>query len=98
MSTIEYAFRAFSVICATFYLSYVIAHTGGPLGAFKYLRTPHRHIDLSGLLGCIYCLAPYIAVVMWVMAVSPYWAWSVDIFAVAGAALLLFRFTGGSHV
>lgn len=79
---------------ATFYCAYAISSTDGPLHVFEWLRT---HIGLGGLTKCLVCLSPWLAALFYVVQQTPA-AWIVSIFAIAGASVLVWRYTGGSHV
>jgi len=85
-------FTAVEISAATFYLSYVLAYTDGPANLF----TGIRHGALGGLTKCIYCLAPWIAAIMVLMSLT-FLNVVVEVFAIAGAAMLLYRYTGASH-
>lgn len=82
------------IALATFYASYVLVHTKGPWGVFEKVRAA---FPLGGLTTCIYCCAIWFAVAFYLLSLSPIAVVS-QVFAVAGGAMLLFRFTGGSHV
>ncbi len=80
---------------ATWYLSYVITAQSGPFSILEKMRQ-----RMGGLLSCIYCIAPYIAGIVYVVARHnesigyPL----VCIFAVAGFAMMLRSYTGaGLH-
>lgn len=76
---------------ATWYTAYVVVQLDGPFTVFKRIRPRTR-----GLTGCIYCFAPYAAVLwllIWYTPVKPL----IYPFALAGAALMLHRYTGGMH-
>lgn len=80
---------------ATWYVSYILTAQNGPFSILE--RTRDR---VGGLLSCIYCIAPYIAAVVYVAAEShesigyPV----VCVFAVAGFALMMRSYTGaGLH-
>lgn len=82
------------VVLATFYAAYVLVNTHGPFGAFETARARLPH---GGLLTCIYCLAVWLAVLFYVLMLTPA-AIVVYPIALAGGAMLLFRYTGGNHV
>jgi hypothetical protein len=81
--------------CATWYISYVITAQSGP---FDLLEKARDKVD--GLLSCIYCIAPYIAALVY--AVGEYHE-SIGYpvvcgFAIAGLSLMLRSYTGaGVH-
>lgn len=85
------------VVLAVFYWSYVICFTDGPFGTFSWLR---GHVSLGGLTGCPYCLAPWIAALFLALSVLGGVVGDIiiAIFGIAGMAMLLYRYTGGSHL
>lgn len=87
------AFNFALVLLATFYLSYVIIHTKGPYNLFAFIRF---HLPLGGVTACIYCLSVWIGVIFCIMVVTPA-AFIVYPFAAAGAAMLVYRFTGADR-
>lgn len=78
------------VASATFYLSYVLTSLAGPFDAFTRFRA---RFPLGGLTSCIWCAAPWIAALVYVVTLTPARP-LVDIFAIAGAALMLGTFSG----
>lgn len=79
---------------ATFYAAYVLVQTKGPFGYFQWLRENVMH---GGLLTCIYCATVWIGGIfylLWLAHLEPI----CYVFAGAGAAMLLYRYTGGAHV
>lgn len=79
---------------ATFYIAHAVANTHGPFGVFGWLRD---HAPLGGLTACIVCLAVWVSIVGYLIlqtAIAPV-VWAI---APAGGAVLLWRYTGGSHV
>ena len=77
---------------ATWYTAYVVVQLDGPFTVFKRIRPRTR-----GLTECIYCFAPYAAVLwllIWYTPAKPL----IYPFALAGAALMLHRYTGGNHL
>lgn len=79
---------------ATFYAAYVLVNTKGPFGYFAWLRDNVMH---GGLLSCIYCAALWIGIAFYLMLAGPL-AIVPQLLAAVGAGMLLYRYTGGSHV
>lgn len=89
MSTLNLALIAL----ATWYLSYCISLKDGPFRIFVHLRTV---LPLGGLTACIVCLSVWIAIGMYLLSLV--FLPAVEIIGMAGAAILLHRFTGGDHL
>lgn len=79
---------------ATFYCAYAISSTDGPLHVFEWLRA---HVGLGGLTKCLVCLSPWLAALFYALMLTPMVA-IVDILAIAGASVLLWRYTGANNV
>jgi hypothetical protein len=79
---------------ATFYLAYAVSATHGPGMIFKMLR---ERVPLGGLTGCLVCLSPWFGAVCW-LALQTVFAPVVGIFAIGGASVLLWRYSGGNYV
>ena len=79
------------VSLASWYLAYVIAQLDGPFAVFTWLKAKGK------LFTCIYCLAIWIAVIWYLVYLSPARA-LVYPFALAGGALVIHRWSGGFHV
>lgn len=79
---------------ATWYLSYVITAQDGPFSILEKMRQ-----RMGGLLSCIYCIAPYIAGIVYVVSRHEEVGYPlVCIFAIAGFSLMLRSYTGaGLH-
>jgi uncharacterized membrane protein HdeD (DUF308 family) len=75
------------------YAAYVLVKTSGPFSVFARLRA---RTTLGGLLECVYCAALWTALAGYLLYVTPF-APVVYIGAVAGAAMILHRYTGGDH-
>lgn len=75
---------------ATLYLSYALTKTDGPFHLFATIR---QRLPLGGLSKCIVCAAPWIAVVFYGLLSTPLQA-IVEVFAVAGAAIVLAHYVG----
>lgn len=87
-------FDGLKLALATFYTAYALANTAGPFGIFAVLRV---HLPLGGLMECLVCLSPWFAVVGYVLLQIGAGA-IVDILAIAGASVLVWRYTGGNYV
>ncbi len=79
---------------ATFYASYALSSTHGPFGAFEWLR---GHLPLGGAMACLVCLSVWLAAVFYLLLPTPLYP-VIAILALAGASVLLYRYTGGAHV
>jgi hypothetical protein len=82
------------ITLATFYAAYAISWSHGPWEVFQWLR---RRLPLGGLTACLVCLAPWLAALFYVLMFTPLYI-AVNVLAIAGASVLLWRYTGGSHV
>lgn len=86
---------------AIWYSAYVVVKLSGPFNVFGRIRAAVDHTkETAGSAGefinCIYCTSWWIAVVwllVWHTPAQPL----VYPFALAGAALMLHRYTGGMH-
>lgn len=81
------------IALATWYASYCISKKDGPLKVFAHVRSL---FPLGGLTACIVCLSVWVAVGMYVLTLV--FAPAAQIIGMAGAAILLHRFTGGDLV
>ncbi len=80
-------FRLIEVALAAWYIAFVISVTLGPFHVFEWIR---RHLPLGGLMECIICLSPWIALALWLVPDGVIvWA-----FAAAGLGLLLHSISG----
>jgi uncharacterized membrane protein (DUF485 family) len=77
------------------YVAYVLIRTRGPFNLFERLRTA---TTLGGLLECLYCLTVWVAGVGYVLLTYTSLTPVVYVGAIAGAAMILHRYTGGDHV
>ena len=81
-------------ILATWYIAYILTAQSGPFLVLERIRN-----RVGGAFECIYCISPYVAAV--VFAAIQHTSWGIDvaqIFAIAGAALMLRSYTGaGLH-
>ncbi len=82
------------LLLATWYAAYVVATKGGPFDVFGRLR---QRLPLGGLTGCIVCLAFWFGAAFYALALAG-WYWAIYPFSAAGAAILLYRYTGSNHV
>lgn len=76
---------------ATMYLSEIITGKSGPFSIFTAIRA-----RAGGLLSCVWCIAPWIAIIMLAIyyLLYPPIVWA---FAVAGAAMAIRSYTGVAH-
>jgi hypothetical protein len=79
----------------SWYVAYVLVKTSGPFNMFGRLRAA---TTLGGLLECVYCLVVWVAAVGYLLLYVTPFAPVVYIGAVAGAAMLAHRYTGGDHL
>ena len=79
---------------ATFYCAYAVSSSTGPWSVFVWLR---NRFKLGGLTSCLVCLSPWIAALFYVIQQTSA-AWIVSIFAIAGASVLVWRYTGANNV
>ncbi len=90
MQPLDFLILAF----ATFYASYAISATDGPAHVFAWLRL---HLPIGGLTKCLVCLSPWLAALFYVLMPTAL-STIVDILAIAGASVLVWRYTGGSNL
>lgn len=88
------SFDLLIVALATFYAAYAISSTDGPWRVFEWLRL---HVPLGGLTKCLVCLSPWIAVLFYALMFTPLYV-TVDVLAISGASVLLWRYTGANNV
>lgn len=88
------SFDLIILAAATFYVAYCVSSTDGPLDVFKRVRV---YLPLGGLTKCIICLSVWIAALLWSIMQTPLSS-IVYILAISGTSVLLFRYTGGSHI
>jgi len=79
---------------ATWRVAYMIANEHGPFRVFERLRNA---LPLGGLTTCLYCLSVWVGLLFYVINATEL-AWVTQVCAVSGAALMLYRYTGGGHV
>lgn len=82
------------IALATFYCAFAISATRGPWHVFEWLR---GHLPLGGLTSCLVCLSPWLAALFYVLIFTPLYV-AVDVLAIAGASVLLWRYTGANNV
>jgi hypothetical protein len=89
-------FELLTYALATWYLSYIITAQDGPFLVLKRIRAMPLFF---AVLQCIYCTAPYVAGVVYLVSRNTeYGLPIVQVVAVAGAALMLRAYTGaGLH-
>ncbi len=78
----------------TFYLAFAISSTHGPFNIFAILR---ERLPLGGLTICLICLSFWLSIIGYAL-LQTIGAPIVYAIAPAGAAVLLWRYTGGSHM
>lgn len=79
------------IILSAFYMAYAITLTDGPLHVFAALR---KRFPLGGLITCFVCAVFWCGLIAYLVSlIAPQ---ILMPFAGAGAATLLFRYTGGS--
>lgn len=76
---------------STWYIAFCMTQLPGPYNTFARLKAK------GGAFKCIYCLSPWIAAVWFLIWLTPAQA-LIYPFALAGGALMLHRYTGGSHL
>lgn len=86
------------IALATLYVSHVLTHTEGPFFAFRWLRDRTRrpfNLFPFALLDCIWCTVVWVAgVMLFIYFVYPLIVW---LFAIAGAAMMIWTYTGMKH-
>lgn len=78
---------------ATFYFAHAISSTHGPYNVFDTLKA---RFPLGGLTKCFVCLSIWLAVLFWFV-----FQWEpriVEPIAIAGLAVILWRYTGGPNL
>lgn len=80
-------FDLLRLILATWWIAYALSNTDGLFKSFKWTR---EHMPLGGLTACIICLAPWFALILILLNVEIV----LNVFAVAGGAVLLHGYTG----
>lgn len=78
------------LILATWWLAYTLTSQKGPVDILVKLR---EKIPLGGLTACVYCLSIWIAILVFMVWLSPFQL-AVYPFAFAGGAMLLHRYAG----
>lgn len=80
-------FRLVEIALAAWYLAFAISTSSGPFHIFEAVR---KYLPLGGLTSCIICLAPWMALVLWLVPDGVIvWA-----FAAAGLGLLAHGLAG----
>lgn len=86
------------IALATLYVAHVLTHTEGPFFAFRWLRDHTRrpfNKFTFALLDCIWCTSVWVALAMLVLhSVYPPIVW---VFALAGAAMTIWVYSGMKH-
>jgi hypothetical protein len=92
--TVAYTpFDLLLISLATMYAVVVITTKAGPLSVFKRLRK--RYPDPSGLWHCIWCLAPWMGLVLFLL--YNFLPAAIWVLAIAGAALAIRTYTGAAN-
>lgn len=81
------------ITLATFYAAHAVTNTSGPFHVFLWLR---EHIPHGKLLSCFVCAAPWFAL-LFALLMTTSFVFLTEWFALAGAAVFLWRFTGGGR-
>lgn len=77
------------------YVSYILIKTTGPFRLFEHVRSV---TTIGGLLECMYCLSVWMAVLGYILLRLTPFAPVVYVGAIAGAAMIMHRYTGGDHL
>lgn len=75
---------------ATLYLTHALTKTHGPVGVFETIRSKY---PLGGLTTCLVCAAFWIAVVFYLLWLTPLQP-IVYVFAAAGGAVVVGHYVG----
>jgi hypothetical protein len=78
---------------AAYYVAFAVSKTHGLFGVFATLRA----YDTSGLTKCIYCLLLWAALACYLLVTTPAYP-AIVVLAIAGAGVLLHRYTGGNYL
>lgn len=80
---------------ATWYICYVLVSKSGPFRVLERIRAKS-----GGLLECIYCVAPYVALLLYMLVLhTDFGIHLVQVFGIAGLSMMLRSYTGaGIHV
>ena len=87
-------FELIVLALATFYAAHAISASYGPWHVFEWLRV---HLPLGGLTACLVCLSVWLALAFYLLMQTPLLP-LVQIFAAAGASVLVWRYTGGDNL
>lgn len=79
---------------ATWYSAFVISSLDGPFHVFSTVR---KQLPLGGMTGCRICLAPWCAVVLYVVYLTELRGIVLPL-AIAGLALMAEAYTGVKHI
>lgn len=82
------------ITLATFYAAYAVSASSGPWSVFVWLR---NRLPLGGLSACLVCLSPWLAALFYVLMFTPLYV-AVNVLAIAGASVLVWRYTGANNV
>lgn len=89
------AFDLLLIALFAWYVSCILIRTDGPWHVFARLR---KVTTVGGLLECMYCLAPWMAALAYLLLAHTDAQEIVYIGAAAGLGMILHRYTGGDHV
>lgn len=78
------------LVLATLYFAYALTKTHGPFGVFETVRAK---VPLGGLTTCLVCAAFWVAVVFYLLWITPLQP-LVYIFAAAGGAVVVGHYVG----
>lgn len=79
---------------ATWRIAYLLVKEAAPFDIMTRIRS---YTTLGGMLDCIYCASVWVSIAVYI-ALQTSLSHVVYIAAVSGLAMLLWRYTGGSHV
>lgn len=79
---------------ATWRVAYMITREHGPFRVFERLRAAY---PLGGLTTCLYCLSVWVSAAFFLLYQAGI-LWPAQLCAISGAAIMLYRYTGGDHV
>ena len=80
------------VVCATWYISFILTTLPGPRNIFAIMRAWRG----NGVMRCIYCLSLWVGGVLYLFAYLGYTD-IVSVFGVVGAAHILAAYTGANY-
>lgn len=94
MTTSLTPFDFLLITLAAYYIAEVVTTKAGPFDIFANLRLELRW----GVLACIWCFIPYVAIVLFLaLLFIPCAIMIIEVFAICGAAMMLRSYTGSGH-